>query len=74
MILCVGSVKGGVGKSTLASNLAVALSATKSVLLIDGDAQAPRRCSPKRGRNVSAMRAMPACAPMTSRSERRSMR
>lgn len=39
MILCVGSVKGGVGKSTLASNLAVALSTDASVLLIDGDVQ-----------------------------------
>lgn len=39
MIMCVGSVKGGVGKSTLASNLAVALSANASVLLIDGDVQ-----------------------------------
>lgn len=40
MILTVGSIKGGVGKSTLASNLAVAFSgAGASVLLIDGDKQ-----------------------------------
>lgn len=41
MILTVGNIKGGVGKSTLACNIAVALSFQKSgsVLLIDGDKQ-----------------------------------
>lgn len=41
MILTVGNIKGGVGKSTLACNIAVALSLkTKGgVLLIDGDKQ-----------------------------------
>lgn len=41
MILCVGSTKGGVGKTTLALNLTVALARTgQDVLLIDGDDQA----------------------------------
>ncbi len=40
MILTIGNVKGGVGKTTLAVNVAIALSAAKrDVLLIDGDAQ-----------------------------------
>jgi chromosome partitioning protein len=40
MILTVGNVKGGVGKSTLAVNIAIALSLAKhDVLLIDGDEQ-----------------------------------
>jgi chromosome partitioning protein len=41
MILTVGNVKGGVGKTTLAINLTIALSrAGRDVLLIDGDDQA----------------------------------
>lgn len=40
MILVVGGIKGGVGKSTLASNLAVlAAQEGRDVLLIDGDSQ-----------------------------------
>lgn len=41
MILTIGNIKGGVGKSTLACNIAVALSfqAGGGVLLIDGDKQ-----------------------------------
>jgi chromosome partitioning protein len=40
MILTVGNVKGGVGKTSLAVNLTIALSqASRDVLLIDGDEQ-----------------------------------
>jgi chromosome partitioning protein len=41
MILCIGNTKGGVGKTTLALNLAVARQlAQRDVLLVDGDRQA----------------------------------
>src|SRR3954468_15237532 len=40
MIYAIGNVKGGVGKTTLAVNIAIALSRKKrDVLLIDGDEQ-----------------------------------
>ena len=39
MILAIGNVKGGVGKTTLAVNIAIALSRTGEVLLVDGDEQ-----------------------------------
>lgn len=40
MILTVGNVKGGVGKTTLAINLAIALTRSgRDALLIDGDEQ-----------------------------------
>lgn len=39
MIITVGNIKGGVGKSTIACNLAVMLSAQGSVVMIDGDKQ-----------------------------------
>ena len=38
-ILTVGGVKGGTGKTTLATNLAVIRSKKKKVLLVDGDEQ-----------------------------------
>ena len=39
MILTVGHTKGGVGKTTLALNLAIRRALTGSVLLVDGDEQ-----------------------------------
>ena len=40
MILCVGNIKGGVGKTTLAINIAIARArAARDVLLVDGDEQ-----------------------------------
>ena len=40
MILAVGNIKGGVGKTTLAINLTIArANAGKDILLVDGDEQ-----------------------------------
>ena len=39
MILTVGNIKGGVGKTTLAVNLAIARAVGRDVLLVDGDEQ-----------------------------------
>jgi chromosome partitioning protein len=44
MILTIGNVKGGVGKTTLAVNFAIARAASgRDVLLIDGDEQGTAR-------------------------------
>ena len=40
MIVVVGGIKGGSGKSTIAVNLAVARASRHTVLLVDGDDQA----------------------------------
>ena len=39
MILTIGNVKGGVGKTTLAVNIAIVLANSHEVLLVDGDEQ-----------------------------------
>jgi chromosome partitioning protein len=39
MIIVVGGIKGGAGKSTIAANLAVRRATEYSVLLVDGDDQ-----------------------------------
>jgi CO dehydrogenase nickel-insertion accessory protein CooC1 len=73
MILTVGNVKGGVGKTTLAVNIAISRAlAGRDVLLVDGDEQGTPPPSPTCGRERSARPATPPSSCRERRCEPRS--
>ena len=72
MILAIGNIKGGVGKSTLTANIAVALAqGGADVLVIDGDEQASAPRSRRSGLNLNCRPGSPQSSFRARRSDNR---